>query len=242
MRAGLAVAVLVIVVLGYNYLQGVSDGIFANVANALASLDGAAGNSPNPTARTTPKPTPVPDLTFSPIPLTGQGNSVPRFAIPANAVALAEITHVGAANFAVWTVDTSGTEQDLLVNTIGNYTGTVLFDEQLGQHSVAFNVQADGAWTITVKPISQATLWNGAANAAGRGDAVLLVAPPSSGLASVMISHQGSGNFAIWAYSEDGTDLLVNEIGTYTGESLLADGTFVLEITADGSWTITPPQ
>jgi hypothetical protein len=57
-----------------------------------------------------------------------------------------------------------------------------------------------------------------------------------------MISHQGSGNFAIWAYSEDGTDLLVNEIGTYTGESLLADGTFVLEITADGSWTITPPQ
>lgn len=44
------------------------------------------------------------------------------------------------------------------------------------------------------------------------------------------------------AYASGGTDLLVNEIGNYSGETLLPDGTLVLEITADGAWTMSAPQ
>ncbi len=151
------------------------------------------------------------------------------------------MTHTGASNFAVWSVGASGEQQDLLVNTIGNYVGTVLFDEASGAHSVAFDVEASGPWTILIKPVADAFRWDGSQELTGSGDDVAILSPPSSGLKSVTVSHQGDGNFAIWA---DGptTDLLVNEIGQYSGEVLLADGTFLFEITATGPWTVSPPQ
>jgi hypothetical protein len=51
------------------------------------------------------------------------------------------------------------------------------------------------------------------------------------------MTHRGDGNFAIWAYGESGTDLLVNEIGRYDGEALLGDAV-LLEITANGAWSL----
>ncbi len=37
-----------------------------------------------------------------------------------------------------------------------------------------------------------------------------------------------------------GIDLHVNEIGKYRGETLIPDGTVLLEVNADGAWTVTP--
>ncbi len=65
---------------------------------------------------------------------------------------------------------------------------------------------------------------------------VRLTGDASDGFATLKLTHRGDGNFAIWAYGSD-TDLLVNEIGRYTGEVLLGDAV-VLEITADGPWTM----
>jgi hypothetical protein len=230
------------------------------VIGSLANPDdetGSATGTPKPSATETPAveseeaatpvvtasaiPTPDPEPAFAAIELSGSGNSVPRFEIPEDTVAIAEITHSGGANFVVWTLDDSGAQTDLLVNTIGAYSGTLLFDEQLGSHSVAFDVEADGAWTIVVRPVTEAFSWDGAETLSGTGDDVAILEPPSSGLKSVDLTHQGDANFAIWAYGST-TDLLVNEVGQYSGEVLLPDGTFLLEITANGAWTISPPQ
>ncbi|MBA2311661.1 MAG: hypothetical protein H0V97_02550, partial [Actinobacteria bacterium] len=172
---------------------------------------------------------------------TGTGNSVPRYDIPEDAAAIAEISHSGGANFAVWAVDGAGQQTDLLVNTIGNYTGTVLFDESASSHTDAFDVEADGTWTITIKPVTEAFEWDGSEVLTGSGDDVAVLDPAPSGLKSTTLTHSGSGNFAIWAYGPS-TDLLVNEIGNFSGEVLLAEGTFLFEITADGPWTIGPPE
>jgi hypothetical protein len=167
---------------------------------------------------------------------------VPRFDIPEGSAAIAEITHSGGSNFAVWTVDASGAQTDLLVNTIGSYSGTVLFDERDGSHSDAFDVEADGAWTITIRAVTEAFRWNGGEVLTGTGDDVVILDPPSSGLRSTTLTHSGEGNFAVWAFSSSGVDLAVNEIGQFSGEVLLADGTFLMEITATGPWTASPPQ
>ncbi len=42
------------------------------------------------------------------------------------------------------------------------------------------------------------------------------------------------------AFAADGADLLVNEIGNYSGPVPLPDGTLLLTVQADGRWTITP--
>ena len=55
------------------------------------------------------------------------------------------------------------------------------------------------------------------------------------------VSHDGAINFAIIAYGGDvGQDLLVNEVGPYEDEVLISEVAFLLEITADGNWSVTP--
>ena len=51
---------------------------------------------------------------------------------------------------------------DNIVNVIGNYSGTVLFDLGRDDHSAAFEIDADGQWTITIKPsLGRADLGSG---------------------------------------------------------------------------------
>jgi hypothetical protein len=53
------------------------------------------------------------------------------------------------------------------------------------------------------------------------------------------ITHQGDSNFAVVSYiGPEQSDLLVNEIGTYSGTVYIAPGVDNLEITADGQWTV----
>lgn len=179
-------------------------------------------------------------VTFKAITLKGKGNKVAKFKIPADAVGIATITYSGGSNFIVSSIDAGGDELDLLVNEIGKYKGTVLFDETDGAHSVAFKVESSGSWKIVIRPLSAAAKWDGKATLKGSGDAVYQIAPPSSGLVTLNLAHKGDGNFMVAAYSPDGIDLLANEIDNFKGETLLPDGTFLLEITAGGSWSAKP--
>ena len=194
--------------------------------------------APTPTRPPTPIPTPAFD--FSPIKLSGKGNKVPKFTIPRDVAAIATITNGGGSNFAVWSVAADGSEQDLLVNVIGKYSGTVLFDTESAQHSVAFQVESSSSWAITIKPVQMSRSWNGTSKLTGRGDDVVMLVPSSHGLTTEGITHSGSSNFAVWSYGDDGRDLLLNVIGKYSGQSLLPSGTDLLQIQADGTWTVTP--
>ena len=126
---------------------------------------------------------------------------------------------------------------------IGSYAGTVLFDEDEGEHSVAFKIDASGfSWKVTIKPINSARTWNGTSKLSGRGDDVVQLDPISSGLTALNITHSGQDNFIVKGYSDSGTDLMVNEIGKYKGQVPLADGSFLVTVQADGSWTMIAAQ
>jgi hypothetical protein len=185
-------------------------------------------------------PSVVPTVAFSPITLSGKGAKVPKFRIPDGAAAIATISANGSDNFAVTSLAADGSENDLLVNVIGSYTGTVLFDAAVGQHSVAFKIETSESWAVTLKPVSSARAWDGASKLSGKGDDVVRIAPSSAGLVTLNITHNGSSNFAVTGYSANGADLMVNEIGKYTGQVPLADGSFLLTVQADGAWTVTP--
>jgi hypothetical protein len=76
----------------------------------------------------------------------------------------------------------------------------------------------------------------------GSGDDSKSFTATGTGLRIFTISHTGSGKFAIWLKDSSGKEaaLLVNDIGTYSGKESerLASGTYYLNITADGAWTI----
>lgn len=226
------------------------------VAILALALGGCAGTSasatPAPTAAVsatplaTPAPTPSQDTAvappngpdFSPISFKGKGKRVVKFKIPLDSAALAEATHAGSGTFSITSVGADGAHNDVLVNTIGKYTGTVLFDDGIDQHSVAFQVQASGSWTIVIKPIANARKWNGSGTLKGTGDDVVQISPASSGPATLGLTFKGKDDFAITSYSPDGGELLANETGNFTGKVVLPDGSFLLSVSANGeTWS-----
>lgn len=207
------------------------------VAKPAAATQAAGPTaSPSPATATSPTPSPVAQLPADRV-YSGRGDKVLRLSkFDEQYHYIAKITHSGTSNFAVKLRGSDGEYLDLLVNEIGRYSGTrpLTFED----YPAAMEIIASGNWKVTIQVLQKAPRWNGAA-LTSKGDNVYLVQPGTlSGLSTLKITHSGRSNFAVWAYEDSGRDLLINEIGKYSGEVLVSADTVVLEVTADGIWTI----
>ena len=130
--------------------------------------------------------------------------------------------------------ENNGMTGDLLVNTIGAYSGTAAYGITAFGDGARLQVTADGAWELTIAPIASAPEL--AAN--GTGDAVYLYGGDAGAAA---MTHDGGSNFAVIEHNDDlfSMGLLVNEIGSYSGTVPLGAGPSVITVTADGGWTIS---
>ncbi len=145
-------------------------------------------------------------------------------------------THGGSRNFVLNVLDESNAPTgDLLVNTIGRYSGVTAYGVTSFREGVRLKVTADGPWTIAFAPLSSAPLFTG--NVTGAGDAVLLYEGRAAALAA---THGGTRNFVI--HEETGKafsfGLLVNDIGAYQGTVPLSAGPSLITVDADGAWTL----
>jgi len=166
---------------------------------------------------------------------TGSGDSVVTIAKPdgQTSEAIATISYSGDRNFIVTGLDNAYGYAGLLVNEIGNYSGTVLLTSEMTR----LEIESSGPWTIQVKSLSQARSFSSGI-IRGTGDDVLRWYGTTTRTA--YITHQGESNFVVWSHQddEDYPDLLVNEIGEYEGGVVFPGGPATIEINADGSWSI----
>ncbi|MEO2096406.1 MAG: hypothetical protein ABGX90_04590 [Brachybacterium sp.] len=205
----------------------------AESADSSAASTESAEASPEEEPEVAPEPEPAEPQSFS-----GTGSEVVMLDPLGEDVFYAAVTHDGSSNIALWSVDENGQDIDLLVNEIGGYEGKVALN--FGEDPAALRIEADGAWTIDLVHLSEAPRWDGEGVYEDRGDSVLIVDGVADGLTPVTLTHDGESNFAIWAWGESYPDLIVNDIGAYDGTTLLPDGTLVLQVDADGTWTISP--
>jgi hypothetical protein len=176
--------------------------------------------------------------TFATFTQSGTGDSV--VALPAGAEAgIVASTHDGSSNFSVSAIDANNEPTgDLLVNEIGAYNGGAEFGvgglSSVGDPAASLKISADGNWTVTISPISAAPQFP----SSGTGDGVFLYDGDASNLA---LTHDGDSNFSVVEYTSElfGTDLLVNEIGSYTGTVPLSAGPALVTVSANGNWTAT---
>lgn len=171
--------------------------------------------------------------TFEPVSLSGTGDMV----IPVPAlVGIVGATHSGSANFSISGLDANNQSTgELLVNAIGAYSGTTAFGLSAFADTVNLQLSADGAWTVTIAPIAAAPAL--VLPATSTGDGVFLY----DGAASMWaMTHAGSSNFAVVEYGGMFPNLMVNEIGVYSGTVPAQAGPSVIEVSADGAWSITP--
>ncbi|MGI9822210.1 TM2 domain-containing protein [Agromyces sp. Marseille-Q5079] len=168
---------------------------------------------------------------FAPVTQTGAGDAL--ITLPGTS-GIVTATHDGSANFVVNVLDaTNGSTGELLVNTIGAYTGTTAYGFSSFSEPATLQITADGNWTITIAPVSAAP----ALASSGSGDGVFLY---DGGAAALTATHSGEANFVITEEAPDslGLGLLVNEIGNYSGTVPLSAGPSAIAVQADGSWTL----
>ncbi|GII56119.1 hypothetical protein Pth03_45080 [Planotetraspora thailandica] len=166
----------------------------------------------------------------------GSGSKVVRIQ-PTSDIRLVTSTARGSSNFIVYGVGPDGEERDLLANDIGNHRGTRLMNLD-GEETVALKVEAEGTWTIAVKPVTSARRWT-KPRLAGAGDDVVYLDPNSSGFQTITSKFAGEGNFVVYGYDGDGNEsLLANEIDKSEAETTLPDSTFLVTIEGDGRWTL----
>lgn len=164
---------------------------------------------------------------------TGYGDDVVKIAKHDTTAEALTITHQGGRNFIVESLDASLKDVDLLVNTIGSYSGTVVMDASSYNpvQTDSLKITADGAWTITLTPLQAIKSFDGSAAIEGAGDDVFHYTGKTT---SALFTHTGSRNIVVQSYGSRG-DLLVNDIGAYSGRVVWAEGLY--QITADGNWS-----
>jgi hypothetical protein len=192
-----------------------------------------------PTKRATPTKRPTETPAPKPIIYSGHGDTVldldddligePR---------TADISHTGSSNFAIISYGSDSERLDLLVNTIGDYQGRIPIDFYNNEVATRLEIKADGDWKIKFSPLDCAyqTCIQLPKNYQGKGDEVLLF--PWSYPDVVTIDATGSSNFAVIGLSDEGRDLLVNDIAPYSGQVMFSGNTYIAIIKATGDWTM----
>lgn len=163
---------------------------------------------------------------------SGSGDSVVDMP-SADGYAVMDIEYSGSGNFAVWTLDSSGEKLDLLVNTIGAYSGTVT--DFFGGSASMLSVTVDGDWNINIKPMNEMQKFENGAS--GTGDAVGYIDTDS--ITKLNITNDGDSNFVVRAVGTESSDLLVNEIGSYNGTVVWTQEQAIITITSNGNWSLS---
>lgn len=153
--------------------------------------------------------------------------------------------HSGESNFIVELInDDSGESTDILVNKIGQTSGTTGIG--LGDGNYVMDVDADGDWSIEVGEPAAPDGEYGVPPASITGEGSDVYGEVEiDGRATVSGSHDGSENFIVEAWEEANTsgfpdELIFNEIGSHEGEtSVQLSGVYYIAVQADGSYEIS---
>lgn len=167
---------------------------------------------------------------FDPIVLRGSGDSVQRIAIPATDAGQVILTMQSQAGgyFGVWALDSALQKTDLAVNDSGPFNGSALVPAT----TAALDIAADGAWQVTVRPLSDARAFDGSIK--GSGGAVLRYTG-KQGIATI----RSDGPITVWEQAQRGyPSLLLIEFGASTGQEVISAGPNVLIIEAEGDWEV----
>jgi len=166
-----------------------------------------------------------------PVSYKGHGDKVLKITKPEKGAVVVDYTHDGDANFIVTPL--AGTTEELggTVNTIGRYKGRVLLDGDDSAETTKLKIQANGTWTVQISPLTVIDKFS--TTYSGKGDDVVAYTGKAG---TIAMTHKGQANFIVGS-SNDPMGL-ANEIGNYKGETTINDGPSVLDITADGTWTL----
>lgn len=137
-------------------------------------------------------------------------------------------------HFSVKGYDINGNSTGLFVNTTSTYDGITV---DPSQETTMLEVSATGNWTVEVQSILSMSSISSGETLSGSGDSVVLVS--SYGNTASISGNAEGHHFSVKTYGNERDKLLVNTTDAYSGTVMLTGDPFILEIDADGAWSIT---
>ncbi len=212
---------------------GVSLTVGTYCATALSAPPGYSLPQPSTFEVTAPGPIWI-TLWSSRIPYAGDSNSVISVDILSGSK-IVEFSCPRCAGYtSVWADSTDGSS-DLLVNTVGAYSGRTLpgFLDWTSVRYDSLEITADSAWTLQLLDVSSARQVG--SSFSGSGDDVVLVNAPGN---VATMSHHGSGYFGVWSVDYNGdVNLLANTVGDFWGR-VPALTPALMKIESEGNWQL----
>jgi hypothetical protein len=166
---------------------------------------------------------------------TGVGKKVLRVEPLLGPVLMVCQTSDGDGYTGVVGVDANGHDVWFAVNAIGQYSGTSLFHGQ--SPVVALKIDTDMGWSVGIRPLSEARLWNDSA-ITGIGNDVLQLPNETRGFATVALRTGGEGHSGIWAHGDSGSTLLFNAVGQVQEETVLPTDAWLISVESDSTWSM----
>ena len=152
------------------------------------------------------------------------------------------MTHDGSSHFSIWLLDNSGNKTELLVNDLGSFDGSKAVGiSDAGVYIL--DISADNNWNVVITQPTPDTEMALPLTLSAKGQQASQFFKLNSGLTTFKMTHDGSSHFSIWLLDSSGnkTELLVNDVGSFDGSKAVGisdAGVYVLDISADGNWTV----
>lgn len=218
---------------------------FAGVVNRTVAERRSGGSSNYNGDSAVPKSGPIlPNLDFPTIKVNGFGNRViTDVELPSIAMLVTARHTMGTSNFWAHYYDGDGNKSTAIINEIGKYSGTILFNNSKAESgSGILEVEADGKWSLEFMAIPRAIKLGGSSNVRGKGCVATDMFEGNGKPNVIKCKHDGTSNFVVRIISDEGDNkLLINEIGYFSGQKVckLEKGIrYFMLIQADGSWSV----
>lgn len=174
-----------------------------------------------------------PEKQLEPIVYTGSGDDV----LDIGSIEDGYVFHISgnAAKdlFTVTGYDAADEQTALLACTTEKYDGVTA---DVSFTTVLLQIEAKGDWTVELVPLSDLPHYKQGDTVTGSGNMVFYATPV--GKSADITGNDARDLFCVYAYGDEGGDLLVAETEPYDGKVLLQDDPYCFTVEAVGDWSI----
>ncbi len=178
-----------------------------------------------------------------PIEFSGSDQQVSDDFTLESGLSIFRMTHTDQSNFTVWLLDSNEQRIEMLADVVGPFYGSkVLGIDTAGEYIV--DITTSGNWTVRIEQPRQTSVESTLNTLSGKGQQASEFIKLDTGSTVFRLRHDGSQYFTVWLLDNKGAkvEMLANEAGSFSNSKTVEidqPGVYILDITADGSWTIT---
>jgi hypothetical protein len=169
----------------------------------------------------------------------GSGSAVFNIRWPASQPAILTYSEASPDEFELTGFDATNHQTDLSVLNFGPAAGTVGLNFSFGPGTTKIQIQSQGSWSVTIRPLARAPAFNRSVSGAGEGVVIYVGRATRIGITNNPPQPSFEG-LDVTGYFNDGDfDIVISRShGSGTSFGVVPDGPVVLTVEATGAWSI----